>query len=105
MKPIKILLIAGVIFICSSTSLLANNINISNITSIPGAGFVQLQFDLSWDNSWANSVNHDAAWVFFKFKDNDGTWHHLHMTNANNNIAAAYTITVPPDMTGAMIYR
>ena len=104
MKCFKALTIV-VIIICCSVSLRANNINISNITSIPGTGFVQLQFDLSWDNSWYNSVNHDAAWVFFKFKDNDGTWHHLHLTNSNNAITAGYTINVPPDMTGAMIYR
>jgi len=105
MKTIKLFLTSLIIFICSSASLKANNIVIGNITSIPGTGFVQLQFDLSWDNSWSNGSNHDAAWVFFKFKDNDGTWHHLHLTNAHNAIAAAYTITVPPDFTGAMIYR
>lgn len=85
--------------------LFANGIVISNLTSVSGSGFVQLQFDLSWNNSWNNSSNHDAAWVFFKFKDNDGTWHHLHLTNSNNNIASGYTLTVPTDLTGAMIYR
>ena len=105
MKSIKNLLTALVVFICFSGDLKANNINISNITSVPGAGFVQLQFDLSWDNSWYNSINNDAAWVFFKFKDNDGTWHHLNLTNSNNAIAVGYTIGVPPDLTGAMIYR
>src|SRR5258708_5467361 len=102
MKSIKTLFITLIIICCSKT-IQANNINISNISSLPGTGFVQLQFDLSWDNSWYNTINHDAAWVFFKFKDNDGTWHHLHLTNSNNSIAPAYVITVPPDFTGAMI--
>lgn len=83
----------------------ANNIVISNITSVTGSGYVQLQFDLSWDNSWYSSINNDAAWVFFKFKDNDGTWRHLSLTNANNSIASGYTISVPSDNTGAMIAR
>src|SRR4051812_48549150 len=82
-----------------------NGIALSNLTSVSGSGFVQLQFDLTWSNSWNNSINHDAAWVFFKFKDNDGTWHHLNLTGSNTSIAAGYTLTVPPDETGAMIFR
>src|SRR5258705_12502676 len=104
MKSVKALFAALLVFIGSSVTLRANNILISNISSVPGTGFVQMQFDLSWDNSWFNSVNHDAAWVFFKFKDNDGTWHHLNLTNSNNVITAGYTISVPPDLTGARIY-
>lgn len=103
MKSIRLFFIIAFIFIY--TNLEANNISIANITSVTGSGYVQLQFDLSWDNSWYNSINHDAAWVFFKFKDNDGTWRHLNLTNANNSIAANYTITVPGDKTGAFIYR
>jgi len=92
--------------LCLSTGLAwGNGITLSNLSSVSGSGFVQLQFDLTWNNSWNNSINHDAAWVFFKFKDNDGTWHHLNLTNSNNSIASGYTLTVPPDMTGAMIYR
>ena len=102
MKKIAFLLIVCISF-CRMAS--GNGIVLSNLSSVPGAGFVQLQFDLSWNNSWNNSINHDAAWVFFKFKDNDGTWHHLNLTNSNNTIAAGYTIAVPPDLTGAMIYR
>ena len=82
-----------------------NGITITNLTSVPGSGFVQLKFNLTWNNSWNNSVNHDAAWIFFKFKDNDGTWHHLNLTNTNNVIADGYSVDVPPDGTGAMIYR
>jgi formylglycine-generating enzyme required for sulfatase activity len=82
-----------------------NGIVLSNITSVNGAGYVQLQFDLTWNNSWNNAINRDAAWVFFKFKDNDGTWHHLNLTNANNTISAGYNVTVPADLTGAMISR
>jgi formylglycine-generating enzyme required for sulfatase activity len=82
-----------------------NGIALSNLTSISGAGFIQLQFDLTWNNSWSNAINKDAAWVFFKFKDNDGTWRHLHLTGANNTIAVGNTIIVPPDLMGAMISR
>ncbi|MBM4163663.1 MAG: hypothetical protein FJ222_04390 [Lentisphaerae bacterium] len=30
-----------------------------------------LQFNISWEGSWRNEVNHDAAWVFFKAKIED----------------------------------
>ncbi len=95
-----------IILVCLSFGIArGNGIVLSNITSVNGAGFVQLQFDLTWNNSWFNAINRDAAWVFFKFKDNDGTWHHLNLTNANNVISADFTIQVPTDLTGAFIYR
>ena len=103
MKRFRLLLSVALVVICSIGR--ANNINISNVTSVPGAGFIQLQFDLSWDNSWRNNINYDAAWVFFKFKDNDGTWRHLSLTGLNNVANAGYTINVASDLTGAMIYR
>ena len=102
MKKITLLLIVCISF-CRVA--FANGIVLNNLTSVPGSGYVQLQFDLSWNNSWNNSINHDAAWVFFKFKDNDGTWHHLNLTNSNNTIASGYTIAEPTDLSGAMIYR
>lgn len=103
MKRILIFCIIAMLFI--STNLRANNIVISNITSVTGSGYVQLQFDLSWENSWNNAVNNDAAWIFFKFKDLDGSWRHLNLTNANNSITGGYTISVPSDLTGAFIFR
>jgi formylglycine-generating enzyme required for sulfatase activity len=103
MKPIRHLCSIALFFICSNCS--ANNIVLSNITSVTGSNYVQLQFDLSWENSWNNAINRDAAWIFFKFKDYDGTWRHLNLTNANNSITSGYTIQVPTDLTGAFIYR
>ena len=103
MKSIRIFCIIAILFV--STNIKANNIVISNITSLTGSGFVQLQYDLSWENSWNNAINRDAAWVFFKFKDLNGTWRHLNLTNANNLITGDFDIQVPPDLTGAFIYR
>ena len=103
MKSIRIFCIIALLFV--STNIKANNIVISNITSLTGSGFVQLQFDLSWENSWNNAINRDAAWVFFKFKDLDGTWQHLNLTGFNTSIVGANFIQVPPDLTGAFIYR
>lgn len=52
----------------------ANNIQISNVqrdTVNASQKWVQIKFDLSWENSWRASTgpsNWDAAWVFVKFQ-------------------------------------
>lgn len=66
-------------FVLSITSF-ANNISVSNVSSIDQntsagvnntANFISVQFDLSWENSWRTNSgpsNWDAAWVFVKFR-------------------------------------
>lgn len=48
----------------------------------------QIEFKVAWDFSWnkPNEIpnNHDAAWVFAKFKDESGFWHPLFF-DANNS--------------------
>lgn len=58
----------------------SNNIQVSNVALLGrntsagtnnAANFTQVQFNLSWENSWRVSVgpsNWDAAWVFVKFQ-------------------------------------
>lgn len=67
----------------------ANNIQISNV-GITGQNIAQhysfVKFDLSWENSWRISVgpsNWDAAWVFIKFRVNNGDWQHARLNYAN----------------------
>lgn len=58
----------------------ANDIAVTNITltgqNIPG-GYTLVQFDISWENSWRDAINWDAAWVFVKVSANGGSWHHF----------------------------
>lgn len=43
----------------------------------PEAQVVEVAFDLSWENSWRNDLNHDAAWVFIKFRaPQSNHWQH-----------------------------
>lgn len=60
----------------SSGRLHANNIRVSQV-ALTGqnvsSGFVNIRFDLAWDNSWRlpsslQPANYDAAWVFAKFR-------------------------------------
>ncbi len=57
-----------------------NNLRIDNVRLLEQDGKacrVKVVFDLSWDNSWRNALNHDAAWVFVKFRaPGSNHWQH-----------------------------
>lgn len=74
---------------------------------------VSVKFDLSWQNSWKDGVNHDAVWVFMKFSDDDGkTWKHATMALSGTNPSgfykgdgAALDLIVPQDLKGTFIRK
>jgi len=97
----------------------ANGITVSNLSVNQAAGTVT--FDISWQNSWRDAENWDAAWVFVKFRDcsvpkttpfthglisttlTDHTFPaSLEPTCANGN---APCIDPAPDNTGVMLRR
>ncbi|MBI2438622.1 MAG: SUMF1/EgtB/PvdO family nonheme iron enzyme [Lentisphaerae bacterium] len=73
----------------------------------------RVRFDISWDNSWRNEVNYDAAWVFVKYSaDNGARWRHATMKTAGNNplgfsveAGTNLDIIVPADLKGAFLRR
>ena len=89
----------------------ANNITVQKVSLADTnrtARTVNIKFNLSWENSWRDEINWDAAWVFVKFKQKGGTWHHLklHLTgNAIGSSSVPMHIKVPADSMGAFIYR
>ena len=68
-----------------------------------GAKTVQVQFDISWENSWLDEVNFDAAWVFVKYKDTNGDWHHatINTDGYSNGSGTLNQIDVTEDKVGA----
>ena len=67
----------------------ANNITTSNVTintqSTANKTCV-VQFDISWQNSWRNPMNYDAAWVFVKYSTDGGsTWAHATLKASGTN--------------------
>lgn len=92
-------------------SLSANNIQVANI-SLTGqntaAQTTDVQFDLSWENSWRISIgpaNWDAAWVFVKYRVNGATWRHATLSVSGHVAASGSTVDVTSDLVGAFIYR
>ena len=56
----------------------------------PEAQVVEVAFDLSWENSWRNDLNHDAAWVFIKFRaPQSNHWQHAYLTTAGEAVNSA----------------
>jgi formylglycine-generating enzyme required for sulfatase activity len=108
--------------ILSSCHLFANNVTVGAVvlsgqdTSAGpnnAANFTNVQFDLSWDNSWRMSTgpaNWDAAWVFIKYRIGTGNYHHGHVSTTAGHHAyqtASDPMTIEPssDGLGVFVYR
>lgn len=65
----------------------ANNINVTSVALSGNTGTtVNVQFNISWENSWRsnNTPNHDAAWVFVKYRLSNGLWQHAQLNNTGH---------------------
>jgi len=54
----------------------ASGLCVENVQLTRDATKLIVSFDLSWDNSWNNrhTKNHDGAWIFAKYRLDDGDW-------------------------------
>jgi hypothetical protein len=103
------------LFACSlvllmGTGAFANNMLVQNVITLendPVNKTIQVQFDISWDNSWRDAINYDAAWIFMKFKDANGVWQHaqLNQTGFVAGTGTANTVQVTADKVGSWLYR
>ena len=105
------------LFLMLSFSAFGNNINVTNVSIVNVAGgTAEIQFDISWSNSWAfteivsgnNITNHDAAWVFIKYRSGV-EWKHAWLTETGHFTPAGGRIDVASNggdtNIGAFIYR
>ena len=108
-STIKLFLACCLLAVFSTIS--ANNIEVANVSltgQSAGDATTQIQFDLSWENSWRISVgpaNWDAAWVFAKYRVNGDLWRHATLSTTGSVAPGDVTIDVVSDQTGAFIYR
>jgi formylglycine-generating enzyme required for sulfatase activity len=104
----------------------ANNIAVGTPTLTDensNEGFVNVKFNLTWDNSWrlsSGATNWDAAWVFVKYRvGGTGEWLPAHLNNTGHTAGtgtaaaiavgllddnAAFNVSINPGM-GAFVYR
>ena len=57
-------------------------VTITNVTISPrDSRTAAITFNIAWERSWRNEVNHDAAWVFLKYRPEGVTnWRHVRLT-------------------------
>ena len=112
----KICLLVSLIILLT-LPLPANHIEVGAITITDintSDHYANLQFDISWDNSWkvnTGPTNWDAAWVFAKYRVGSGAWAHCTLSSTDgdhsvtNENGVASTIDATSDGTGIFIYR
>jgi formylglycine-generating enzyme required for sulfatase activity len=107
-------LLAAVIVILICNTALANNIGLQKISlsdTNKTAKTVMVKMNLSWNNSWRDSINWDAAWIIMKFKgltDSAYKWKPVKFSLTGNSIGTSSSpvkIVVPNDRMGAFVYR
>ena len=103
-------LLVGTLMLTAASSQ-ANNITISSVTVV-GAPTTMLPAatitaQVSWDNSWRDGVNWDAAWLFVKYRRPGGPWQHATLSNVDNQHTgpANTVINAAADGKGVMVYR
>ena len=81
------------------------------LTGPLGGSFVAIEFDIRWNNSFRDSANWDAAWVFVKYRIDQGPWLHATLSSqpghrsVGNDRGVPATVDVTADGKGAVIYR
>jgi formylglycine-generating enzyme required for sulfatase activity len=116
MKKTRIKGIVVLLMIFCSLPVLANDLYLSDGTVIKvdaGSGKATVQFNLSWENSWKDSVNHDAVWLFMKYSTDSGnTWGHATLaaagvdpTGFSAGTGVNLEMEVPGDRKGCFLRR
>lgn len=111
--------VAGTIALCIGFALHpntshANAINLANISfQNVGGSTADIEFDVSWSNSWHLSwsddggstyvTNWDAAWIFAKYRTLGGLWRHATLSSSGHSAPAGATLHVASNGIGTNV--
>lgn len=89
----------------------SNNVSVSNVNLVGQdtvANTYQIDFDLSWENSWRTSTlesNYDAVWIFVKYREiPDTAWLHADVRSSGSVAPAGAEFSFVNGI-GLMVYR
>jgi formylglycine-generating enzyme required for sulfatase activity len=96
----------------------ANNLAISNVrlgARDSNTKTIAILFDISWDNSWRNKINHDAVWLTARLKDTQLTSDEarlckmslagLNPGGTSAGLSSGLEVYVPKDRAGVFVRR
>ncbi|MDD4203378.1 MAG: hypothetical protein PHQ52_07920, partial [Candidatus Omnitrophica bacterium] len=87
-KNLLLTILASGLWLLASFNAHANNLAIENVEVRDidsSAKTAVIRFDISWENSWRDTVNYDAVWVFAKYKDSNGVWNHVKLSGSGTD--------------------
>ena len=106
--------LAGAFLLCMAT--FANDVSINAVT-LQGQNtggplnthYSNVQFDITWKNSWRTSTNennYDGCWIFIKYrKQSTSVWLHATLNATGQTAPGGSTLQPSADGKGAWIYR
>lgn len=88
----------------------ANNIQVSNtrFTAFDSVNqHVKVRCTVSWDNSWRDATNYDAAWIFVKYRENKGAWKHAILSTlvSDHVVPQGAELVCPSDGRGVFLQK
>ncbi|MCL6267459.1 SUMF1/EgtB/PvdO family nonheme iron enzyme [Flagellimonas myxillae] len=92
-----------------SLSVGASNLKVSTPLLYIEPGQAYTLFNVSWDNSWYNTNNHDAVWLFFKSISEEGGYAHIKVAQEGHKVVSVFSndpkleFEVPKDGTGLFL--
>lgn len=111
-------LFSALFLIFFSSIVQANNLTVSNVQlgpRDPSSKTLSVLFDVSWENSWRNKINHDALWLTVRLHDTQAAVTDRRLcqmplagttpTGTSVGSASGLEIYVPEDKLGAFLRR
>jgi formylglycine-generating enzyme required for sulfatase activity len=81
------------------------NLNIAAINTLDQ--YAEVEMDVQWDNSWEDGVNHDAAWIFLKYRlvGASTAWSHATLNATGQTFPSNGLVETSSDGKGTFLHR